>query len=70
MFEEAVRLVKDRIAAFFEVTPRTIDNYLNKYESELRQNQIETDFKVKVEAEFNNMINRIVDKRSDCHASD
>ena len=34
-------LLKDQIAEFFEVTPRTIDNYISKYETELKQNGYE-----------------------------
>ncbi|MBF0377006.1 MAG: DNA-binding protein [Desulfamplus sp.] len=34
-------LLKEQIAAFFEVTTRTIENYLGKYEDELRQNGYE-----------------------------
>jgi transcriptional antiterminator len=40
-FENRNWLNKEQIASFFEVTPRTIDNYLNKYESELRHNGYE-----------------------------
>ncbi len=40
-FEDRNWLNKEQIASFFEVTPRTIDNYLNKYESELRHNGYE-----------------------------
>lgn len=31
-------LLKEQVAAFFEVTPRTIDNYIEKFGDELRQN--------------------------------
>ena len=34
-------LTKEQVSFFFEVTPRTIDNYLNKFEQELRQNGYE-----------------------------
>ncbi|RZB31988.1 MAG: hypothetical protein SRB1_01607 [Desulfobacteraceae bacterium Eth-SRB1] len=40
-FEDRNWLNKEQIASFFEITPRTIDNYLNKYESELRHNGYE-----------------------------
>ncbi|MDL1968955.1 MAG: hypothetical protein LWW97_10540 [Deltaproteobacteria bacterium] len=40
-FEDRNWLNKEQIASFFEVTPRTIDNYLNKYESELSYNGYE-----------------------------
>ncbi|MDY6789684.1 MAG: DNA-binding protein [Thermodesulfobacteriota bacterium] len=41
LFEDRYWLNKEQIASFFEVTPRTIDNYLNKYENELRHNGYE-----------------------------
>lgn len=41
VFEGAVRLVKEQVARFFEVTPRTIDNVLQHYGDELRQNGYE-----------------------------
>jgi len=34
-------LLKEQVAAFFEVTIRTIENYLGKYENELNQNGYE-----------------------------
>jgi len=34
-------LLKDQVAAFFEVTPRTIDNYLSTHEAELKRNGYE-----------------------------
>jgi hypothetical protein len=37
-FEDKPILFKEQIAAFFEVTPRTIDNYLTKYHDELKEN--------------------------------
>ena len=37
-FEGKTVLIKEQVAAFFEVTPRTIDNYLEKFSDELRQN--------------------------------
>ena len=37
-FEDRMWLTKEQVAAFFEVTPRTIDNYISKYEEELRHN--------------------------------
>ncbi len=40
-FEGKTVLLKEQVAAFFEVTPRTIDNYIEKYGNELRQNGYE-----------------------------
>jgi len=34
-------LTKEQVASFFEVTPRTIDNYLSKFGQELKQNSYE-----------------------------
>jgi hypothetical protein len=41
MFEGKAVLIKEQVATFFEVTSRTIDNYLVKYEEELKQNGYE-----------------------------
>ncbi|MBI5266607.1 MAG: DNA-binding protein [candidate division Zixibacteria bacterium] len=40
-FRGKLTLIKEQVAEFFEVEPRTIDNYLSNYESELRQNGYE-----------------------------
>ena len=40
-FESKVFLTKEQMALFFEVTPRTIENYLEKFGEELRQNGYE-----------------------------
>jgi hypothetical protein len=40
-FEGKTVVLKERVSAFFEVTPRTIDNYIEKYGDELRQNGYE-----------------------------
>ena len=40
-FEGKTVLLKEQIAAFFEVTPRTIDNYIEKHGDELRHNGYE-----------------------------
>ena len=40
-FEGKTVLLKEQVAAFFEVTPRTIDNYIEKCGEELRQNGYE-----------------------------
>lgn len=40
-FEGSVFLTKEQMALFFEVTPRTIENYLEKFGEELRQNGYE-----------------------------
>ena len=37
-FEGKTVLLKEQVASFFEVTPRTIDNYIEKCGEELRQN--------------------------------
>lgn len=40
-FEGKTVVLKEQVAEFFEVTPRTIDNYIEKYGDELRQNGYE-----------------------------
>jgi hypothetical protein len=40
-FEGKSVVTKQQIAGFFEVTPRTIDNYIEKYGKELRENGYE-----------------------------
>lgn len=40
-FEGKTVVLKDQVAVFFEVTPRTIDNYIEKFSDELRQNGYE-----------------------------
>ena len=40
-FEGKTIVLKEQVAVFFEVTPRTIENYIKKYEEELRQNGYE-----------------------------
>lgn len=40
-FEGKTIVLKEQVAVFFEVTPRTIDNYIEKYGEELRQNGYE-----------------------------
>lgn len=40
-FEGKTVVLKEQVAAFFEVTPRTIDNYIESYGEELRQNGYE-----------------------------
>jgi hypothetical protein len=40
-FEDRMWLTKEQVSSFFEVTSRTIDNYLRKFEQELRQNGYE-----------------------------
>ncbi|MCK5148136.1 hypothetical protein KAR48_15380 [bacterium] len=41
VFEDKAFLLKEQVAAFFEVSPRTIDNYLAKHGEELHQNGYE-----------------------------
>jgi len=40
-FEGKTVVLKEQVAAFFEVTTRTVDNYLEKFSAELRQNGYE-----------------------------
>jgi hypothetical protein len=40
-FEGKTVVIKEQVSAFFEVTPRTIDNYVEKFGDELRQNGYE-----------------------------
>ena len=40
-FEGKTVLLKEQIATFFEVTPRTVENYIDKFSDELRQNGYE-----------------------------
>jgi hypothetical protein len=40
-FEGKSVVIKEQVAAFFEVTPRTVDNYIEKYGDELRRNGYE-----------------------------
>ena len=41
LFEGKTVVLKEQVAKFFEVTTRTIDNYIEKYGDELRQNGYE-----------------------------
>jgi hypothetical protein len=61
VFEDKVVVLKEQLANFFEVTPRTIDNYLKNFEAELRQNGYEVlrdnrleKFKIAVQEQFVN----------------
>ena len=40
-FEGRSVVLKDQVASFFEVTPRTVDNYIEKFSDELRRNGYE-----------------------------
>lgn len=40
-FEGKTVVTKEQVASFFEVTPRTIDNYIEKFSDELRKNGYE-----------------------------
>ncbi len=58
-FEGKTVVIKDQVAAFFEVTTRTVDNYLEKFSEELRQNGYELlkgkrlqDCKLSIQATF------------------
>jgi hypothetical protein len=41
LFENEFKFIKDQVSAFFEVDPRTIDRYLEKYSDELSNNGYE-----------------------------
>ncbi len=60
-FEEKMVLLKEQVADFFEVTPRTIDNYIEKFDTELRQNGYEVlrgsrlkTLKIAIQSQFGN----------------
>jgi hypothetical protein len=60
-FRGKLTLLKEQVAEFFEVEQRTIDNYLSKYESELKQNGYEIvrgkslqDYKIAINQQFGN----------------
>jgi hypothetical protein len=38
LYEQEYRFTKKQIAAFFEISERTVDNYLEKYQKELTRN--------------------------------
>lgn len=40
-FEGKTVVLKEQVASFFEITPRTVDNYLEKFSEELKQNGYE-----------------------------
>jgi hypothetical protein len=63
IFNNKLVLLKEQVVAFFEITPRTIENYLAQYESELRQNGYEVlrgnslkELKAAVKDQFDNEI--------------
>ena len=58
-FQGKLTLLKEQVADFFEVTPRTIDNYISKHEFELKQNGYEIlrgkslqEFKIALKEQF------------------
>lgn len=58
-FRGIFTLLKEQVADFFEVTPRTIENYITKFESELKQNGYEIlrgkllqDYKIAIQKQF------------------
>lgn len=60
-FQGKFTLLKEQVAEFFEVTSRTIDNYISKYEFELKQNGYEIlrgkslkDFKIAINEQYVN----------------
>ncbi len=60
-FEGKSVVLKDQVAAFFEVTPRTVDNYIEKNGEELRKNGYEVirgkrlkELKLAISAQFGN----------------
>ena len=61
LFESEYKFLKRQVADFFEVTERTIDNYLEKYDKELSKNGYEVlrgkrlmDFKLVISRDFGN----------------
>jgi len=63
-FEGKTVVLKEQVAMFFEVTPRTIDNYIEKFGDELRQNGYEVlrgnrlkKFKKHLRGQFGNEMN-------------
>ena len=70
IFENEYKFIKDQVALFFEVDPRTIDRYLEKYSDELSQNGYEVlrgkrlqDFKLAiklVDVNDMNVVNKIL----------
>jgi hypothetical protein len=61
LFEGKLVFIKEQVAEFFEVTPRTIDNYISKYDAELKQNGYEIvrgkslkEFKLALKKQFDN----------------
>jgi len=67
LFESEYKFLKRQIADFFEVTERTIDNYLEKYEKELSKNGYEVltgkrliDFKLVASKHFDNEIDFVI----------
>ena len=60
-FEGKIIFLKDQLAEFYEITPRTIDNYLSKFEKELKENGYEVlggkrlhDLKKSISEQFGN----------------
>ena len=67
LFENEYKFLKREIAAFFEVTERTIDNCLERNEKELSKNGYEVlkgkrliDFKLVVSKDFDNEIDFVI----------
>lgn len=67
LFESEYKFLKRQIADFFEVTERTIDNYLEKYEKELSKNGYEVlkgkrliEFKLVASKEFDDEIDFVI----------
>ncbi|HZK02791.1 MAG TPA: hypothetical protein VFC94_00075 [Bacteroidaceae bacterium] len=67
LFESEYKFLKRQIADFFEVTERTIDNYLEKYDKELSKNGYEVlrgkrlmDFKLVASRHFDNEIDFVI----------
>jgi hypothetical protein len=60
-FQGKMTLLKEQVAEFFEVDPRTIENYLSRFEPELRQNGYEVlrgkllrEYKIAAKRQFGN----------------
>ena len=74
-FQGKLTLLKEQVADFFEVTPRTIDNYISRHESELKQNGYEIlrgkslqEFKIALKGQFVDEIDFIGKSLHNIHA--
>jgi hypothetical protein len=67
LFESEYRFTKKRLAEFYEVTERTIDNYIEKFDKELSKNGYEvlvgkrlTDFKLVVQHQLDDEMDFVI----------